>query len=135
MIIDQIKTLETAKAKVVELEQAIAAELRSSLATLPAQFGFDSVESFVAAVKAAAGVKRKKRGPNKANTKKSSARKSPGKKRRKRAVITDVTRGEVKKMVEAGKSGSEIASVLKISLPSVHNIKKALGLVKAKKKK
>ncbi len=37
-------------------------------------------------------------------------------------------------MVAAGKLGSVIAATLKISLASVHNIKKALGLVKAQKK-
>jgi DNA-binding CsgD family transcriptional regulator len=35
-------------------------------------------------------------------------------------------------MVDAGKTGAEIAKELKISLPSVQNIKKALGLVKAR---
>jgi hypothetical protein len=53
-------------------------------------------------------------------------------KRRKRSVITDDTRTSVKKMVEAGKTGSQIAKSLGISLPSVQNIKKALGLVKAR---
>lgn len=45
-------------------------------------------------------------------------------------MITDETRAQLKKLVEAGKTGSEIAKSLKISLPSVQNIKKALGLVK-----
>jgi DNA-binding CsgD family transcriptional regulator len=53
--------------------------------------------------------------------------------RRKRATITDATRAEVKTMVEAGKTGAEIAAALGISPPSVQNIKKALGLVKAGK--
>ena len=39
---------------------------------------------------------------------------------------------DVKKMVDAGKTGAEISQALKISLPSVQNIKKALGLVKAR---
>jgi hypothetical protein len=51
-------------------------------------------------------------------------------KRRKRSVITDETRSSVKKLVEGGKTGSQIAKALGISLPSVQNIKKALGLVK-----
>jgi DNA-binding CsgD family transcriptional regulator len=38
----------------------------------------------------------------------------------------------VKKLVGAGKTGSEIAKSLGISLPSVQNIKKALGLVKSR---
>jgi hypothetical protein len=46
-------------------------------------------------------------------------------------VITDETRAKVKALVEAGKTGAEIAAEVGISLPSVQNIKKALGLVKA----
>jgi DNA-binding CsgD family transcriptional regulator len=47
-------------------------------------------------------------------------------------VITDETRASVKKLAESGKTGAQIAKTLKISLPSVQNIKKALGLVKAR---
>ena len=60
------------------------------------------------------------------------AAKSEGGKRRKRAKITDEIRAELKNLAEAGKSGSEIAAALGISLPSVQNIKKALGLVKSR---
>ena len=59
--------------------------------------------------------------------------KTSGGKNRTRAVITDETRANVKKLVEEGKSGAAIARELGISLPSVQNIKKALGLVKARK--
>lgn len=38
-------------------------------------------------------------------------------------------------MVDAGKTGAEIADVLGISVPSVQNIKKALGLVAKRSKK
>jgi len=48
-------------------------------------------------------------------------------------VINDATRATVKKLVEAGKTGAQIAKEVRISLPSVQNIKKALGLVKARK--
>ena len=43
-----------------------------------------------------------------------------------------LSKTEVKKLVEAKKTGAEIAKALGISLPSVQNIKKALGLVKAR---
>ena len=76
----------------------------------------------------AAGGKRPGRKPGKA----SKAKASGGGRRRKRAKITDAMREEVKKMVEAGKTGSEIAKAVGISLPSVQNIKKQLGLVKAR---
>ena len=53
-------------------------------------------------------------------------------KTRKRAIITAAIRARVKKFVQAGKSGSKIAKAVGISLPSVQNIKKALGIVKSR---
>jgi len=126
MLTQRIKALAATKARVAKLEQAIAAELDRELAGLPAQFGFADVNSFAVAVLAAAkGSGRRGR--------KAATPKPVGKKRRKRAVITDATRAEVKKLVEAEKSGAEIAKAVGISLPSVQNIKKALGLVSKKK--
>lgn len=51
-------------------------------------------------------------------------------KKSKRAVINAEVRAEVKKLVESGRTGAEIAKAVGISLPSVQNIKKALGLVR-----
>jgi DNA-binding NarL/FixJ family response regulator len=124
MVTEKIKELEATKAKLAKLEQTVAVELRKELAALPASYGFDSVGAFVAAVSAAAGGRR---GRGKVEAVRA------GKKRRKRAVITDATREEVKKLVADGKTGAEISEAVGISLPSVQNIKKALGLVKARK--
>jgi DNA-binding NarL/FixJ family response regulator len=129
MLTEKIKELEAAKAKVNELEQKIVAERTAELAALPASFGFESVAAFVKAVRAAAGGKPVKR--RKAR-KTASKPKKQQKKIRTRAKITDETRAEVKTLVEAKKTGAEIAKALGISLPSVQNIKKALGLVKAR---
>ena len=129
MLTEKIKELEAAKAKVDELEQKIAAERTAELAALPASLGYESVAAFVKAVRAAAGGKPVKR--RKAR-KTASKPKKKQKKTRTRAKITDETRAEVKKLVEAKKTGAEIAKALGISLPSVQNIKKALGLVKAR---
>jgi len=126
MITKQIKELEVTKAKMAALEKAIAKRLNKELASLPSKYGFGSLEEFIGAVKEASGGSSRKgrRGrPVKAVDKV---------KRRKRAVITDETRANVKKLVEAGKTGSQIAKSMNISLPSVQNIKKALGLVKAR---
>ena len=131
MLTEKIKELEAAKAKVEELEQKIVAERAAELAGLPASFGFESVAAFVKAVRAAAGGKPVKRRKVRKAAKKSK-KKQPKKKARTRAKITDETRAEVKKLVEAKKTGAEIAKALGISLPSVQNIKKALGLVKAR---
>ena len=129
MLTEKIKELEAAKAKVDELEQKIAVERTAELAALPASLGYESVAAFVKAVRAAAGGKPVKR--RKAR-KAASKPKKKQKKTRTRAKITDETRAEVKKLVEAKKTGAEIAKTLGISLPSVQNIKKALGLVKAR---
>jgi len=126
MVTDKIKLLAATKAKLAKLEHAVATHLHRELASLPQKYGFENVKSFVEAVTGAAGKRKGHRGAAKAV-------KAAGPKRRKRAVITEKTRGQVKKMVEAGQTGAAIAKALHISLPSVQNIKKALGLVKARK--
>jgi DNA-binding NarL/FixJ family response regulator len=126
MVTEKIKELEAARAKVASLEESIQAERNKALAALPAEYGFDSAEAFIAAVRAAAGGGKRGRKPGRKAAKKPAA----AGKTRKRAVITDETRAEVKKLAEAGKTGAEIAKEVGISLPSVQNIKKALGLVK-----
>jgi DNA-binding CsgD family transcriptional regulator len=120
MVTDKLKELEATKAKMAGLVKAIESERNKELRTLPEKFGFDNVTDFIKALKAASGGRRGKR------------KGSAGGKRRTRAVITDETKAQVKKLVAAGKTGSEIAESVGISLPSVQNIKKALGLVKSR---
>jgi hypothetical protein len=128
MVTKQIKELEATKAKIVSLEKSIAKRLKRELATLHAKYGFDSLAEFTKALKAATGG-----GKSRGRRAKASKGAKPAKaKRRRRAVITDETRASVKKLVESGKTGSQIAKTLGISLPSVQNIKKAQGLVKAR---
>jgi hypothetical protein len=122
MVTEKIKELNATKAKVADLEKAIAAELSRELGGLPTKYGFDSVKSFIKAVKAASGGRSKGKVAKKAGVKK-----------RKRAVITDAIVDEVKRMLAEKISGSKIASAVGISLPSVQNIKTKLGLVKARK--
>lgn len=132
MVTDKLKELEAARAKLANLEQSIADELKKELGGLPAKYGFDSAEGFTDAVLAAAGRPRGRK-PGRVPAAPAGGgrgRGGPGKKRKSRAVITDETRSQVKKLVNDGKSGAEIAKALNISLPSVQNIKKALGLVK-----
>ena len=126
MVTDKIKTLAITRARVAELEKSIAGELNRELAALPGKYGFESLPDFFEAVRAAS------RGKTRGGAK-TSSKPAPGGKRRKRAVITNETKSKVKSMVEAGKTGAEIAKSVGISLPSVQNIKKDLGLVKARK--
>lgn len=122
MVTNKIKQLQATKAKMAALEKSIATQLAKELAALPGRYGFSSAKAFIKAVKAAAGGRRKG----------AAARKAGGK-RRKRAVITADTKAKVKTLVQAGKTGAAIAKAVGISLPSVQNIKKELGLVKARK--
>ena len=115
-----------AEAKMTALQHAVAKELSHELASLPAKYGFDDSKAFIAAVKAASRGKQRRKGGSK----------GPGRRKtRKRAKITDSIRAKVKTLVKAGKTGAAIAKQLAISLPSVQNIKKALGLTRPKASK
>jgi hypothetical protein len=119
----QITLLHATRAKVVKLEEAVATGLANELARLPTDYGFESVNDFVQALKnAASGIAGTPTGSRKHPAKKVS-------RRRRRATINDDTRAQVKRLVREGKTGSQIAEIVGISLPSVQNIKKALGLV------
>src|SRR5579885_2153044 len=119
MVTSILKMLSLAQTRLTKLQQAVAEELPRELAALPAQYGFNDTNSFIAALKSASGSRRAL-----------SATAPAGRKTRKRAKITDATRAKVKKLVEAGETGRTIAKKLGISLPSVQNIKKALGLTR-----
>jgi hypothetical protein len=131
MITDKIKELAALKQRAAALEAAVAGERQRALAALPQQYGFDSAQAFADAVLGAGGVRR---GGGRRGRPPGSGAGGPGKKRRQRAVITDETRAQVKKLTQAGKTGAEIAKTVGISLPSVQNVKKALGLVHSRKK-
>jgi hypothetical protein len=125
MISNKVKALEALKQRAALLEQQVANERARKLAALPKEYGFASADDFIDALIEATGVRvrRSFRGGR-----------AVGKHgRHPRTTITDAIRRQVKKLAEAGKTGREIAEAVDISLPSVQNIKKALGLVKARK--
>jgi hypothetical protein len=123
MVTSKIKLLNDTKAKVAKLERVIATQLARELASLPRKYGFVDVQDFITAVRHGAG---------KAMV--SAGKKVAGQGRKPRVVITAGTKARVKSLVAAGKTGAEIARVVDISLPSVQNIKKELGLVKRRAK-
>ncbi len=129
MVTEVIKELKAAKAKVEALEQSLLKERKQKLASLPAELGFDTVAAFIDAVREAVGGRRG-RPPKGEGGSSAAGRKG----RRRRAKITAETKSSVKAAVNAGKTGAQIAKELGISVPSVQNIKKELGLVKARKK-
>ncbi|MEY2877835.1 MAG: hypothetical protein RLZZ15_215 [Verrucomicrobiota bacterium] len=123
MITSKIKELAATKAKMADLEKSIAAQLTKELAALPAQYGFASAEEFARAVLASGGK------PGKRGVTMNPVGKKP---RKARVEITDAMRAKVKELAEAGKTGAEIAAAVGISIPSVQNVKKALGIVAKK---
>lgn len=131
MLSDKLKELEATRTRLAELEQSIAAERDKELAALPAQYGFENAAAFIAAVRAAGGKRRGRKPGSKSGV--TAAAKTSSVRRKKRAKVTDETRAEVKKLAEQGKTGAEIAKAVGVSLPTVQNIKKALGLVRKKK--
>lgn len=122
MVIDAIKELKAAKAKVAALEEQVATQLVERMTALPEEFGFNSMDDFIEALQAATG-KPARKGAR-------GAAKSGSKKRAKRTTITPEIKNRVKALVTDGKTGAEIAKEVGISLPSVQNIKRELGLVK-----
>ena len=129
MVTTKIKQLDAVRAKLAHLEKTVETELRQELSVLHKQYGFPDLEPFFKAVRAAVvgGI----HGASKELGRPKKAAAAP--KTRKRAKITAAIRARVKKLVQAGESGSKIAKAVGISLPSVQNIKKAFGLVKSRK--
>jgi len=131
---EQIAELEKAKAKIVQAEAKLASDRVSALAKLPRDYGYTSLNEFIKALKAAAGkagkTKKAKKGAK--TPKAAKAPKAPKAGKRTRAKITPEIKQQVIAAVQAGSSGAKIAKDFGISLPSVQNIKKEAGLVKAR---
>ncbi|MBM3841662.1 MAG: helix-turn-helix domain-containing protein [Verrucomicrobia bacterium] len=123
MLFKKLKELKAARDRLDSLEKTMEAEL----AALPAQFGFDSAQAFAnAVVKASASGARPAR---KGGRPKAAAK---PKRKRKRSVVTEELRTQVKQLAEAGQTGAKIKAATGLSLPTIQNIKKAFGLVKAR---
>ncbi|MBC8009029.1 MAG: helix-turn-helix domain-containing protein [Burkholderiales bacterium] len=134
---DQIAKLEKAKADIAVAEAKLASDRVTALAKLPSDYGFTDLNAFLKAVKDAYGKggKSSKGKPGrkaKGAAKAAKAPKAPKAAKGKRAKITDEIKAQVKALAESGKTGQEIAKALGISAPSVQNIKKAFGMVKAR---
>lgn len=114
---NKLRELAKYQQKVAALEKELN-KLHHRLLALPGKFGFKSVDELIAALRLA------QKGGTGGVT-------STG--RRKRTTITHEIKQRVKALAEAGKTGAEIVRAVGISLPSVQNIKKELGLVKKRK--
>ena len=100
MLTSNIAKYQRLTARAAKLEKQIAKNLAATLAGLPKQYGFDSIDDFIHAVRQAA-------------TKRPT----------KRARISDAKRRSVLKRLAAKMSAISIAKALGISVPSVYVIK------------
>lgn len=130
MVTEKIQELAALQAKAAKLQAAIESQRTAELSSLPSSYGYASLDEFIKALKAAVSKGGGKRGrrAGKGRPAKGPKKKAGG--RRKRAKITPELKEKVKAAVEGGKTGAQIAKEFAISVPSVQNIKKELGLVK-----
>ena len=120
MVINKLQELAKYQKKIAALEKELGAH-HAKLRALPGKLGYKSSGELIAALHAAD------------KTGQAPARKARKSGRRKRTKITPEMKQKLKGYVEAGKTGSAIAKLIGISLPSVQNIKNELGLVKKRK--
>ena len=113
----KLKELAEIEAKADEIRKAIELERASELARLPEQYGFASLREFIGALKGIGGKKRI----------------SKAKGCKKRARITPELKESIVKALKRKKAATAIAEELSVSVASVNLIKKAAGLVKARK--
>lgn len=129
---DQIAELQKAKAKLAQAEAKLASDRVAALARLPGDYGYSDLNDFIKALKDAAGKSRKGKKVKGAKTPKAAKPAKAAAGKRTRAKITPELKQQVISAVQSGQSGAEIAEAFGISLPSVQNIKKEAGLVKAR---
>lgn len=115
--------LRKARAQVQQLQEKVESERRQELRNLHQKLGFESRAELIQVLRSLGGTGR---GP--------AARGATGR-TGKRARITAEMKQGIVRALQAGESGSAVARRFGISNPSLHNIKKAAGLVKARKKR
>lgn len=119
-----MKQIEQYQERIARLQQEATNERNTRVTTTLGSLGFgkDQIKRALAVLEVEEGT------PSRARRVSKTRKVGRPKARKARAVITDKTREKVKKLVEQGKTGAEIAEKLDISLPSVANIKKAEGI-------
>lgn len=123
-IIDKAKQLAALKGKVTELQGEVDNARAEALSSLHEEYGFADAEELIKAIRAAAGSRRGRR-PGRPSKKASG--------HRKHARITPEIREKIEAALKGGKTGGQVAGEFGVSLPSVYNIKKEFGLVRARK--
>lgn len=125
-----LTALQQAEAQVEALRKKVGKERSGRLKTLHLSFGFDSRDELIEALSELGA----SRGPGRPPAASRSAAAPGARKKRKRARITPEMKVDIIKAIKDGSSGLAVAKRFSISSQSVQNIKKAAGLVQARKK-
>ena len=141
------KEIVATKNKLAALEKKAAAEELQKIANLHKEAGFATRADLIVALQALGTVSaprgrkasKAKKAPKASKGKKAAAPKakkaakgSTG--RAKRTLITAELRQGIIDALKAGGKGNAVAAKFGVSVPTLHNIKKAAGLTKARKK-
>ena len=137
MIPEALKEIAQYESKIASLQKKVEAERKKSLASIHKTAGFASRAELIAALQALEGGKPKVKRGRKPSAKKATAKTAAkgAKKRAKRTRLTPELKEQIVAALKAGGKGAAVASKFGVSLPTVHNIKKAAGLTKTRKKK
>jgi len=125
-----LTALHKAEAQVQQLRKKAASERAERLKGLHLSFGFEAREELIEALVALGGGRRRA-GSRAAGT---ASNTPAAKTRAKRSRITPEMKAEIIQAIKAGESGVATAKRFSISGQTVQNIKKAAGLVQARKK-
>ena len=117
----ELKKLLAVRQKLSAIEAKLGKKMQREMASLPEKYGYDGMESFIAALQELSGGGGKGSG------------KGRGKGKRKRGKVTEEIIQKVKALFEAEKTGAEVAAAVGLSLPTIQIIKKKLKLVKERK--
>ena len=120
----ELKKLLAVRQKLSAIEAKLGKKMQREMASLPEKYGYDGMESFIAALQELSG------GVGSAG----SAAKGKAKGKRKRGKVTEEIRQKVKELFEAEKTGAEVAAAVGLSLPTVQGIKKKLKMVKERRR-
>ena len=124
---NKLKQLNDARKMVAQLEQEIQRERAQKLKNAHLDYGFEDRQELIKALQTMG------RNSSSRGSAATAPAKKRGRKKRGRAKITPEIKQRVKALAGEGKTGAAIAREVGISLPSVQNIKKELGLVRARK--
>jgi hypothetical protein len=129
MLNKKLKEISLYKAKIAALEKSILAERQSKLKKLQSDLGYGSTADLIEALRSINGA-----APSASRGKASAAPAGgPGRKRRKRAKVTDEMRQGMVTALRGGGKAADVAKQFGVSIPTVQNVKRAAGLTRGSK--